>query len=76
MDASKHMLFQSVRLVGAVGIENTTGRSLKDLEGILGNANALKRNNEEFSGFLIGPSMAPRFFERVKFLRRVSFTHD
>jgi hypothetical protein len=49
-------------LVGAVGIENNTGRSLKDLEGILGNANALKRNNEESSGILIGPSMAPRSF--------------
>jgi len=48
-------------LVGAVGIENNTDRNLKDLEEMLGNAKALKRNNRERKGILIGPSMAPRF---------------
>ncbi len=44
-----------------MGIENTTGRNFKELEGMLGNAKALKRNNWESRGILIGPSMAPRF---------------
>jgi hypothetical protein len=48
-------------LVGAVGIENTTGGNFKELEGMLGNAKTLKRNNRERKGILIGPSMAPRF---------------
>jgi hypothetical protein len=55
------MLFQSVRLVGAVGIENNTGQNLKDLEEMLGNSKALKRNNRECKGILIGPLKAPRF---------------
>lgn len=42
---------------------------------MLGSAKTLKRNNEESSGILNGPSMAPRFFEPVKFLRRGFFTH-
>jgi hypothetical protein len=49
------------KLVGAVGIESNTDRNFKDLEEMLGNAKGLKRNNEEFCGILIGPSMAPRF---------------
>jgi hypothetical protein len=49
------------KLVGAVGIENNTGWSFKDLEEMLRSAKTLKRNNEESSGILIGPSMAPRF---------------
>src|ERR1700675_3170430 len=54
-------------LVGAVGIENTTRRNFKDLEGMLGNAKALKRNNWEYKGILIdGPSMAPRFFSTTE----------
>ncbi len=53
-------------MVGAVGIENTTGRNFKDLEGMLGNAKALKRNNRECKGILIGPSMAPRFLRRIE----------
>ena len=48
-------------MVGAVGIENNTDRNLKDLEEMLGNAKALKRNNGECKGILIGPSTAPRF---------------
>jgi hypothetical protein len=48
-------------LVGAVGIENTTKENFKDLEGMMGNAKALKRNDRESKGILIGPSMAPRF---------------
>jgi len=44
-----------------VGIENTAERNFKELEGMLGNAKALKRNNRECEGILIGPSMAPRF---------------
>ena len=35
-----------------VGVENTTRRNFKDLEG-LGNAKALKRNNWECKGILI-----------------------
>jgi len=49
-------------LVGAVGIENNTGWNFKDLEEMLRSVKTLKRNNEEFSGILVGPSMAPRFF--------------
>jgi hypothetical protein len=48
-------------LVGAVGIENNTIWSFKDLEEMLRSAKTLNRNNEESSGILIGPSMAPRF---------------
>jgi hypothetical protein len=48
-------------LVGAVGIENTTGRNFKELEGILGNVKALKRRNGKCKGILIGPLMTPRF---------------
>ena len=61
-------------LVGAGGIENTTDWNCKDLEGSIGNAKAFKRNNGECKGILIGPPMAPRFFESVKFIRRV-FSH-
>ena len=62
INPNKHMLSHWVRLVGAVGIENTTGRNFKDLEEMLGSAKTLKRNNRECEGILIGPSMAPRFF--------------
>jgi hypothetical protein len=58
-----------------VGVENNTGRNFKDLEEMRGNAKALKRNNRECKGILIGPLKAPRFFESVKFLRRGFFTH-
>jgi len=54
-------------LVGAVGIENNVDWNFKDLEEMLGNAKALKRNNGEHQGILIGPSMAPRFFASMKF---------
>jgi hypothetical protein len=40
-----------------------------------GNAKALKRNNKECKGILIGPLMVPRFFESVKFPQRGFFTH-
>src|SRR5216684_8658003 len=60
-------------LVGAVGIENTTRRNFKELEGMLGDAKALKRNDRECKGILIGPSMAPRFFSVLEFLRCVFF---
>ena len=49
-------------LVGAVGIENTTDRNLKDLEGMRGRAKALKRNSRECKGILIGPLKASPFF--------------
>src|SRR6266851_904588 len=49
-------------LVGAVGIENNTNWNFKDLEEMLRSAKALKRNDRESNGILIGPSMAPRFF--------------
>jgi hypothetical protein len=54
-------------MVGAVGIENTTVRNFKDLEEMLGNAKALKRNNWECKGILIGPLMAPRFSRPSRF---------
>jgi len=50
------------KLVGAVGIENNASWSFKDLEEMLRRVKTLKRNGEESSGILIGPSMAPRFF--------------
>jgi hypothetical protein len=50
-------------LVGAVGIENTTERNFKELEEMQGSAKELKRNNRECKGILIGPLMAPRFFD-------------
>jgi hypothetical protein len=40
-----------------------------------GNAKALKGNNREPNGILIGPSMAPRFFVLVKFLHRGFLAH-
>ncbi len=49
-------------MVGAVGIENNTNWNFKDLEEMLRSAKALKRNDRESNGILIGPSMAPRFF--------------
>ena len=49
-------------MAGAVGIENNADRNFKDLEEMLGNGKALKRNNGECKGILIGPLMAPRFF--------------
>ena len=56
-------------MVGAVGIENNAEWNFKDLEEMLGSAKTLKRNNTECKEILIGPSMAPRFFESTKFLR-------
>jgi hypothetical protein len=53
---SHKLLSMKEMLVGAVGIESTTGRNFKDLEGMLGNAKALKRNNWECKGILNGPS--------------------
>jgi hypothetical protein len=57
------MLFQSVRLVGAVGIENNTEWNFKDLEEMLRNAKVQIRNNGECTGTLIGPSFScvPKF---------------
>jgi len=62
---------KQIGLVGAVGIENTTRRNFKDLEGMLGKAKALKRNNWECKGILIGPLMAPRFFRPLRFRHSV-----
>jgi hypothetical protein len=62
-------------MVGAAGIENNTGRNFKDLEEMRGNAKALKRNNRECKGILIGPSMAPRFFASMIFLCGGFFAH-
>jgi hypothetical protein len=64
-----------MRTPGAVGIENNIDWNFKDLEEMLGKAKALKRNNREHQGILIGPSMAPRFFESAKFHSRGFFTH-
>ena len=54
-----------------MGIENTTGRNFKDLAGMLGNAKALKRNNWESQGIIIGPLMAPRFSRPPRFRHSV-----
>lgn len=56
-------------IVGAVGIENNDGRSFKDLEEMLRNAKALKRNDKECEGILIGPSMAPCFLRVIEIPR-------
>jgi hypothetical protein len=45
-----------------VGVENNSDRNFKDLEEMVRNPKALKKNNKEFDGILIGPSMVPRFF--------------
>ncbi len=75
LDNSLSCCWEKGWLVGAVGIENNTDWNFKDLEEMPGSAKALTRNNRERNGILIGPSMAPRFFERVKFLCRGFFTH-
>jgi len=51
-----------------VGVENNTGRNFKDLEEMVRNAKALKKNNKEFDGILIGPSMVPHFFGQSEIL--------
>jgi len=66
LDKSLSCCWEKGWLVGAVGIENTTGRNFKELEGMLGNAKTLKRNNRECKGILIGPSMAPGFFSVIE----------
>jgi hypothetical protein len=48
-------------MVGAVGIENNTDRNFRDLEEMPGSVKALRRNNRECRGILIGPLKAPRF---------------
>ena len=58
-------------LVGAVGIENNAKWNFKDLEEMRRTAKTLKRNDEEFAGILIGPSMAPRLPGPKKFLQFV-----
>jgi len=44
-----------------MGVENNSDWNFKDLEEMARNANALKRNNKEFDGILIGPWLFPRF---------------
>jgi hypothetical protein len=44
-----------------VGVENISDWDFKDLEEMAGDAKALKKNNKEFDGILIGPSMVPHF---------------
>ena len=62
-------------LVGAVGIENNTDWNFRDLEEMLRSAKALKRNNREREGILIGPSKAPRFSRSLRFRHCGFFTH-
>ena len=52
---SEHQRIQSVRLVGAVGIENNAEQNFKELAETVRNAETLKRNNQERKGILIGP---------------------
>ena len=56
MDLSKHMLFQSVRLVGAVGIEPTLGISTTYEVGP-----GLKKKDLVVLGTLIAAAMPPFF---------------
>lgn len=49
-----------------VGVENNTAWNFKELEEMLGSVKALIRNNRECKETLIGPSMAPHFFEFLK----------
>ena len=49
----------------AVQVENTTGWNFKDLEGMQGNAKALKRNNWECKGILIDVITTPASTVRV-----------
>jgi len=58
-----------------VGIENTTGWNFKDLQGMLGTAIALQRNNKESNGILIGPLKAPRFFSACEIPSWLNFSH-
>ena len=51
-----------------MGVENNSDWNFKDLEEMARNAKALKKNNKEFDGILIGPSMVPYFFERPEIL--------
>jgi hypothetical protein len=50
-----------VKSAGAVGIENINIWNFNNLEEMLGNAKALKRNNREYKKILIGLLMAPHF---------------
>jgi hypothetical protein len=61
--------------VGAVGIENNIGWNFKDLDELSRSAKTLKRNNGEANAILIGPSMAPHFFESMNFFGVVFFIH-
>ena len=45
-----------------MGVENNSDWNFKDLEETVRNAKALKKNNKEFDGILIGPPMVPHFF--------------
>jgi hypothetical protein len=45
-----------------VGVENNSDWNFKDLQEMVRNAKSLKKNNKEFDGILIGPSMVPHFF--------------
>jgi hypothetical protein len=45
-----------------VGVENNSDWNFKDVEEMVRNAKALKKNNKEFEGILIGPPMVPHFF--------------
>jgi hypothetical protein len=65
LDKSLSCCWEKGWLVGAVGIENTTGRNFKDLEGMQGNAKALKRNNWECKGILIDAITTPASTVRV-----------
>jgi hypothetical protein len=58
-----------------VEVENNTDWNFKDLEETLGSAKTLKRNDGGSSGILIGPSMAPRFFEVAKISLCRFFAH-
>jgi hypothetical protein len=53
---------------GAVGIENTTGRNFKELEGMPENPKALKKNDPYW------PLNGPSFFSALRF-RRCIFSH-
>lgn len=58
-----------------MGVENISDWNFKGLEEMLRNAKLLKKNNKEFYGILIGPSMVPRISGYLKFFRHGFFTH-
>ena len=67
MDRRNWMPSQSIKLVGAVGIESTWSRNFKDLRGSTRNTKTLKSHVKACTRFLIAPSKRPRKFHSPLF---------